>query len=75
MKYLFIQRQTPSGQTIVNLDNVEFIDWNTKANTCRITFVSGNTQIFTNNELAQLIKGLKQYNEQLLVNLCGEEEF
>lgn len=75
MKYLFIQREIINGQTIINLDQVEFIDWSTDKNTCRVIFTSGAVQNYKGNEVTQLIKGLKQYNDQLLVNLCKEEEF
>ena len=75
MKFIFIERQNLESSTIINLDNIDHIDINTKSNTCRVTYASGNTILFAGNELAQLLKGLKHYNEQLLINLSGESEF
>lgn len=75
MKFIFIERQNLESSTIINLDNIDHIDWNTKSNTCRVTYASRNTITFAGNELAQLLRALRHYNEQLLVNLSGENEF
>ena len=75
MKFISIERETCKSSTIINLDNIDHIDINTKSNTCQITYASRNTITLAGNELAQLLKGVKQYNDQLLINLCGEREF
>lgn len=75
MKFLTIEIETRSSQIIINLDNIDHIEMNTHAITCKVFFASGNTLMLHGNELAALIRGLKQYNDQLLVNLCKEEEF
>ena len=75
MKFISIERENMESLTIINLDNIDHVDMNTKSNTCRVTYASRNTITLAGNELAQLLKGVKQYNDQLLINLCGEQEF
>lgn len=75
MKFIAIEKVGIASKIIINLDRVNHVDINTKSNLCKVFYSEKDFTVFSGNEVAQLIQGIKQYNDQLLVNLCGETEF
>ena len=78
MKYHRIDCNNGSHTTIINLDTIEFVDIAKSGKSCRVVFSSGSTKTFTMNESLNLVKALRQYQDQLTYNLCKDnntEEF